>query len=162
MVLRWWDPGIGDGDETGAESHQDEDRGEMEKRFLSNLRCLEVGIGQRFLGSLRKHGIVVDLIPIFIIIKMKSQPYQVLLSRKLYVEVMKWKKNGVLCYCYWGFLFLYAIYRGLGYFVKHGKWGNDLEIMWFLGTGLLVIFTLLCGQWPGWFQRQQFSTEMAS
>ncbi|CAF1765876.1 hypothetical protein Bca4012_045068 [Brassica carinata] len=153
MVLRWWDPGIGDGDETGAESHQDEDRGEMEKRFLSNLRCLEVGIGQRFLGSLRKHGIVVDLIPIFIIIKMKSQPYQVLLSRKLYVEVMKWKKNGVLCYCYWGFLFLYAIYRGLGYFVKHGKWGNDLEIMWFLGTGLLVIFTLLCGQWPGWFQR---------
>lgn len=132
MVLRWWDPGIGDGDETGAESHQDEDRGEMEKRFLSNLRCLEVGIGQRFLGSLRKHGIVVDLIPIFIIIKMKSQPYQVLLSRKLYVEVMKWKKNGVLCYCYWGFLFLYAIYRGLGYFVKHGKWGNDLEICGFL------------------------------
>ncbi|KAF2536470.1 hypothetical protein F2Q68_00021936 [Brassica cretica] len=135
MVSRWWVPGIGDGDETGAESHQDGDCGEMEKRFLSNLRCLGVGIGQRFLGSLRKHGIVVDLIPIFIIIKMKSQPYQVLLSRKLYVEVMKWKKNGVLCYCYWGFLFLYAIYRGLGYFVKHGKWGNDLEIMWFLGTG---------------------------
>ncbi|KAF2536467.1 hypothetical protein F2Q68_00021935 [Brassica cretica] len=100
MVSLWWDPGIGDGDETGAESHHDEDRGEMEKRFLSI-----------------------------------------------------WKKNGVLCYCYWGFLFLYAIYRGLGYFVKHGKWVNDLEIIWFLGTGLLVIFTLLCGQWPGWFQR---------
>ncbi|KAF3500751.1 hypothetical protein F2Q69_00043935 [Brassica cretica] len=43
MVSRWWDPGIGDGDETGAESHQDEDRGEMEKRFLSNLRCLGGG-----------------------------------------------------------------------------------------------------------------------